>query len=665
MIEASIALAVGLGSLAAAMPIAFVGRRGAHGALLVGSASLLLAGLLVWARGPIDLGAWVGPLGEAEFLRVDTLSSYYLVLLGAVGCATSLFAFGDDPGPRRALSVGSAATLLGAALVFVSPTSVLFLTAWEVMTLGVFLALREGGRPHSALLSPAYTFLVLGEGSAIAWMIAFAGLHVARGNWILSGSPLAGGMASGIFVAGVVAAGIKMGVTPFQIGEWFPIARGSAPPVASALLTGVVATAGTYGLFRIVAVVGVGPVWWGVLLLVVGTASAFLGALWASVSENPRGLLAYSTVEANGLVMVAVGTFFMARFYDLPSLAELALFAALFQVAAQATAKAGLFLFVGHLTRHSPTPALDGDRFPRHRAGLPSVGAYLGGLSLAAAPPLAGFVSEWMILEALFQSFRFPSFLAELVGLGAGAILALAAGLMVVAMTKFVGYGALWRSLPPHGSRREVPDGLAIVGMTGLAAALGVVAPWLLTALAPVASQAGGVAATAPIGTALALPTGWTIFSGAPFGAITPPGVIVALGIGALVALGYFALGGPPRFRRTATWIGGNPGQEPWEAYGSYAFSTVVRVMLSDLLPGPDGSASALATPGRKADGEHPLHREGIDPFESIYRGLYRGVFSFVGIVSRVLMPGRLDLYVAYLLAAVLAVILYVGILYH
>ncbi|EQD68910.1 NADH/Ubiquinone/plastoquinone (complex I), partial [mine drainage metagenome] len=153
----------------------------------------------------------------------------------------------------------------------------------------------------------AYTFLVLGEGSAVAWLVAWGALRVARGDWLLAGGPIPSEWAGIVFVAGVVAATIKMGVIPFQIGEWLPLARGQAPPTVSALISAAVTVVGAYGLIRVVALLGPGPAWWGGLLLVVGSVSAIAGGLWASVSDHPQGLLAYSTIENNGLILAAVG----------------------------------------------------------------------------------------------------------------------------------------------------------------------------------------------------------------------------------------------------------------------------------------------------------------------------------------------------------------------
>ncbi len=655
------ALGAGLILTAGAALLGRADRRLAYAALGAGAAAFVVAGLIAGWTGGFDLGQWTGPLGEAEFLRVDLLSAYFLIVVGIVGVAVAVFAYGYDRGTGPGLPLGTSVLLFGIAWVIVAPTSLLFLVGWEIMTLGAFVGLLDGAGPRDRVVPAAYTFLILGEGSALAWAIAWGALRVARGDWLLAGGPIPAEWAGVIFVAGAVAATVKMGVVPFQIGEWLPLVRGSAPPTVAALVSAGVTVVGAYGLIRLISLLGTGPAWWGGLLLVVGSASVIAGALWASVSDHPQGLLAYSTIENNGLILVALGGSLIASAFGFSALAALALLAALFQVGAHAAAKSGLFLFAGHIARSSESPALDSDRFPRPRSGGPVWGVYLAGLSLAAAPPMAGFVGEWLILEALFQSYRFPSLAYQLLGLGAGALLALAAGLMVVAMTKFVGYGGLWRTRAGAGRPPAVPMGAAILGMAALTAGLGIAAPGLLTVLAPVASAVAGRPVVAPLASLLGLPGGWTIVSGAPFGAFTPTAIPIALAIGALVAAGYAALGGPARIRRAPVWMSGSRPDLPEEAYGSVAFSTGLRTMLKELLP----TAAIVGFDDAPDPREHPVHREAIDPFERGYASVAGAIRRLGQAVSVRLMVGRLDRYVAYLLIAVLAAVAYIGVVYH
>ena len=61
-------------------------------------------------------------------------------------------------------------------------------------------------------------------------------------------------------------------------------------------------------------------------------------------------------------------------------------------------------------------------------------------MTLAAIPPLGGFVSEWFTFEALLQGFRMPTLLARLLCALAAAALALTAGLGLLAFAKYYGF---------------------------------------------------------------------------------------------------------------------------------------------------------------------------------------------------------------------------------
>ncbi|MFG1530635.1 MAG: proton-conducting transporter membrane subunit, partial [Thermoplasmata archaeon] len=337
----ALALVVGLVLLAGAALLARIRIRLAYAGIGFGALAFVGAGLVAGLTGTFDWGGWTGPLGESEFLRVDALSAYFLIVVGIVGVAVAIWALGDDRSAGPGLPMGMATLLLGDGLLLAAPTSLLFLAGWEIMTLGAFAGLLQGSRPRERVLPAAYVFLGLGEVSALGWIVAWGALRAARGSWLLSGGPVPAEWAGIIFVAGAVAATLKMGVLPFQIGEWLPLTRASAPAPIAALVSAAVTGVGAYGLLRLITILGGGPAWWGGLLLIVGCGSALVGALWASVSDHPQGLLAYSTIENNGLILVALGASLIASAYGLTVLAAVALFAALFQVFAHASAKAG------------------------------------------------------------------------------------------------------------------------------------------------------------------------------------------------------------------------------------------------------------------------------------------------------------------------------------
>lgn len=656
----------------AGAPLALYGRRISYGATLLGAILLLVAAattLMGWWSGASL--TWPSPLGGTESLGLDGLSAYFALIASVVWLATSSFSLVYDTDYSRLLAAMYALTVGSIALLLSSQDSILFLIGWEGMTLASFgMILQAHGRP-SRIFSAGFIFLAFGEASTLFIFLALAGLHVLTGSFAFSAVSGSGLFVDGIFLAALIGFGLKMGVAPFHMSEWLPIAHSSAPSNASAVLSATLTLAGIYGLFRVVMLLGGGPAWWGALMIAIGAISALLGALFASVSEHTKGLPAYSTIENNGLAIVALGVALTARAEGLPGLFAFALFAAFFQIFAHSIAKAGLFLVAGYVDRTTGTYDMNaiGGR-AKDPEGPAFPGALVCAMSLAAAPPTAGFVSEWMVLESLFQSYQFTADpLLVFIGLLAGAAVALAAGLILVAMVKVLSFGQLWRPDATRPAVRSRRLGGAILGIAGVVLGLGIGAPWVLDLAAIPASTFAGAALSAPLSTPssipamLGIPAGWTIMSSAgPFGVLSPPVVPIAIALGMLVGVGYLVLGGKLVFRRADPWMAGNPVKAPEETYSAFGYSTGLRVMLKSLFLTREVRAKlgpvTLAT--IEAPESYDVELEVLDVFKIFYDDLRKSVLWVSEVLKRLIMPGRVGQYIAYLLVAAIVVILYV-----
>jgi hydrogenase-4 component B len=661
-------LLAALATLFAGAPLAVLDRRLGYGISFVGSLLLVAAAIAALTLGPFTALSWTGVIGEPEGLRLDALSAFFALVAGIVWAATSVYSIAYDTHSGPSLAVAYSVTIAAIALLFCATDWLLFLAAWEVMTLAAYWMILEAtGRPVR-IFSAAFVFLAFGEASTLLATVAIAALYLGTGSFAMVPLLTVGLLPSVVFGAALVGFGLKMGVAPFHMTEWLPIAHSSAPSNASAVLSSTLTLAGVYGLFRVLMLMPAGPSWWGAVLLVIGAISALLGAIFASVSEHTKGLPAYSTIENNGLILVALGIALIARSDGLTTLATFALFAAFFQAFAHAVTKATLFLFAGDVERAVRTFDLSRTRGGVMEADRLGTGAALiAALSLAAAPPLAGFVSEWMILESLFQSFRFPQPALEFIGLLAGAVVALAAGLVVVAMIKFIGFTALWKPVRPPHAERTRGLGVPIAGLATAVILIGVLSPWILSFLTPAVSGFLGLSVTPPVGSLLAMPNGWSILSAGsvhPFGVLSPPALPIAFGLGVLPAVAYFALGRHPNARRVPAWSGGRAEPATSETYTSFGYSTGMRIMFRSLLgtretrrsSGPIAYAE-IATPE-----PYNVELEVLDVFKPFYDALIRAVmWSAVG-MKRAIMPGRIGRYLAYILVVVLLVAIYISV---
>ncbi|MGC2289936.1 MAG: proton-conducting transporter membrane subunit [Thermoplasmata archaeon] len=658
-------LTFAIASFFAGAALAFLGRRVAYAATIVGATGLVVVAVRVILLGPVQGPMWTGPLGEMESFGLDGLSAFFALAAGLVWISTSVYSLYYDDGPSPLLALTYAVTL-GSIAVLVSASSfLLFLMGWESMTLASFGMILQASGKSPRIFSAAFVFLAFGEASTLFVFLAVAGYRVAAGTFTIMPVAMAAPLATLVFVVGLIGFGLKMGVAPFHMSEWLPIAHSSAPSNASAVLSSTLTLAGAYGLFRLLSILPTPPVWWGAVTLSIGAVSALLGALFASVSEHTKGLPAYSTIENNGLILVAVGVALVARSEGLMTLYVFALFAAFYQALAHAVAKTALFLSAGYVEHSTHTFDLNVVQGRAKNAARGAVaGALIAPLSLAAAPPLAGFVSEWMILEALFQSFRFTPPAMQFVGLLAGAAVALAAGLVLVAMVKYIGFSTLWQPSRPGAADRPAGLGTVLAAMAVAIAGLGVGAPWVLRFLTPSVSAFAHVAVTAPVSGLLSIPFGWSIVSGSPFGILSPPAVPIFIGGGLLVALGYYALGVRTPVRRIASWMAGSPPGRVEETYTSFGYSTGVRIMFRSILRTREVRAhsgtftrAAMETPVA-----YNVELEVLDPFKIFYDELVRFGMGVSTALKEGVMPGRVGRYLAYLLVATLVVVIYVAI---
>jgi formate hydrogenlyase subunit 3/multisubunit Na+/H+ antiporter MnhD subunit len=238
---------------------------------------------------------------------------------------------------------------------------------------------------------------------------------------------------------------------------WLPEAHPAAPSPVSALMSGVMLKTAVYGLLRVTFdLLDATPAWWGLLAVALGLFTTLYGAVFAAVQTDMKRLLAYSSIENVGIIGAAIGLAIAFDAYGMPALAGVALSAALLHCLNHSLFKSLLFLATGavlHATHERSLGRLGGlARQMPWVAGL----ALIGTLSIAGLPPLNGFVSEWMLLQAFLLTPTIQqTFVNMLLPLGAAA-LALAAALAAYVMVKF--YGVIFLGQPRESSLANATD---------------------------------------------------------------------------------------------------------------------------------------------------------------------------------------------------------------
>lgn len=446
--------------LLAVLPLGL--RRGAaamvHGGSLAASLIFVLVAVLALATGgtgpaPLPLGAPFGPM----LVALDALSAWFLLLLGLAGACSALFALGHEQAAPPRLLAAYPLFLAGMALTLLAADGLTLLLGFEAMSLASWaLVAAEHGKPENRRAAQLY--LVFATVAAVCLVPAIGLLAAGAGDLAFAAireAPPQGWRAAAVLALVVAGAGAKAGLVPLH--AWLPLAHPAAPSHVSALMSAAMTKVALYVAARLLLDLGgpAQPLWWGVPLVVLGAASAILGALRANLEEEGKTLLACSTIENVGLVAIGLGLAACFRAADLGALAALAAGAALLHALNHALFKTLLFLGMGEVAHGAASRHLD--RLGGLIHAMPwTAGCVLVGVAAAASlPPLSGFASEWLLLQALLAAWRVGDLAFQLLLVAVLALAALAAALAAAAMVRLFGLVFLGRPRTPRAAGAE------------------------------------------------------------------------------------------------------------------------------------------------------------------------------------------------------------------
>jgi hydrogenase-4 component B len=394
-------------------------------------------------------------------LRLDALSGFFLLLLGSVSAGISAFAVGyfrqgqgTAPG---LLCLYYHVFLASMALVMMADDAYGFMVFWECMALSSYFLVTSDHRKEE-IRRAGFLYILIAHVGAISILLLFGVLQSGTGDYTFEGmravqhTPFWGTAAFALALAGF---GAKAGIVPLHV--WLPEAHPAAPSPVSALMSAVMLKTAVYGFIRVMFdLLGMQTWWWGVVVMTLGLITALYGVVFSAVQSDMKRLLAYSSIENIGFIMVGIGLAITFRAYDMRALAALALTAALYHALNHAFFKSLLFLATGSLLHATNERGLGKLGGLIHRMPWVAWLALVGTLAIAGLPPLNGFMSEWLLLQAFLLTPGLPhAYLNMFVPVAAAAV-ALAAALAGYVMVKF--YGVVFLGQPREERLSDAHD---------------------------------------------------------------------------------------------------------------------------------------------------------------------------------------------------------------
>src|SRR5712691_3405789 len=598
------ALAVALGRAASASPIVYAASLAASLMLLAGALVRLVAdpGQVSTLTLPIGLP------GLGAHFRLDALSAFFLVVADLGGSAASLYALGygrHETAPRRVLPF-FAAYLAAMNLVVLADDAFTFLLTWAFMSLTSWVfVVAHHDEPGNA--RAGYIYLVMASFGTLALLLAFGLLAGPAGAYAFDAMRAAHpepAVAAIALILAILGAGSKAGLVPLHV--WLPLAHPAAPSHVSALMSGVMTKVAVYGFIRIIFdLSGVPAWWWSIVIIPLAGITCVLGVLSALMQHDLKRLLAYHTVENIGIIFIGLGLALAFSAHNMRAAAAVAMTAALLHVLNHSIFKSLLFFGSGAVL--TATGERDMEKLGGLIHGMPLTAfTFLAGcMAISALPPLNGFVSEWLIFQAILLSPEVPSWGIKLIVPAVGVMLALSAALAAACFVKAFGVTFLGRPRTTVAAEAQEVDRWSLAAMfifAGLCLLIGIVPAPIIDALAPVVNSL--VAERMPVQSA------------EPWLSIVPIAesrssyngllVFIFITISTLAAIEIIHRFASRAVRRGPAWDCGFPDPSPATQYTAGGFAQPIRRVFSALfdarehvaMPAPGDTGAARLTIG-------------------------------------------------------------------
>ncbi len=518
---------------------------------------------------------------------VDRLSAFFILVISISVFAVSIYSIGyvrEYFGKKNIGYLGFLYNIfiLSMILVVSANNAMMFLIVWELMSvISYFLVIYEHEKPETREAGFIYILMThIGTGFIILSFLIMAG---GTGSFSFEafsagGSAMTPLLKDMAFLFALIGFGAKAGIVPLHI--WLPYAHPAAPSNVSALMSGVMIKTAIYMFIRVFFdFLGAGVMWWGFLVLAAGAVSAIVGIMYAVVEPDIKRMLAFSSIENMGIILLGIGASMIFFASGKPGLAAIAAIAAMYHLLNHSVFKGLLFMGAGSIIFSTHTKNIEKLGGLIKKMPAMSLLFLTGVLSISALPPFSGFVSEWLTFQSLLQSINSNDSLVRIVLPVSAAVLALTGALAAFCFLKAFGIGFLALPRSEHAEHAKDANKPMLLGM-GIFAVLSVLLGLLPGYILPYLDMIGQSFTGASVYHTLSQGFIGTIVM--PAGGISVSTqallllMIVLLPIPLLIMLMYNS-------RKYETWGCGQPVSTARNEYTAMAFSKPVQMWFRNI----------------------------------------------------------------------------------
>ncbi len=369
---------------------------------------------------------WIPTVINTQFtLYLDGISASVALISLVLIFVASIYSINYMAGKKNLPAYYALLCMLSVGLigVFLTSNMILFYFCWELMLVPAYFIVGEWGYRNSyksALKLFIFThagavFVLLGIG-AIYWQTNGLTDMFAAQTALMTAAP---NVVKWILIALTAGFAVKMAVFPVHM--WLPDAHSEAPAPMSALLSGVIISAGAYAIIRmsfgmVFPAIGVDAAGMEFArnflyaLSIIGIITAFFGSLLSLVATDIKRVIAYSSIAHMGYIMFGLSLFPVALASGdavlLASATSIAIVGTVLHIITHAASKGLFFLTAGGVMHQTEERDINKMGGLASKMPFSAVSGTIAALSIAGAPPLACFISEFLIFVGAFQIIR-------------------------------------------------------------------------------------------------------------------------------------------------------------------------------------------------------------------------------------------------------------------
>lgn len=605
-------------------------------------------------------------LVSQQLFLFDPMALFFLVVIALVCAPSAVFSIGylrGEYSKRRSIiaAVLLALFILSMCMVVTAGNLFSFLVFWELMSLmSYFLVVFD--HTHNKSVRAGTIYLIMTHIGTASLMAAFFILYNHAGSFDFFAIKQAAAampvqMRNTVFLLLLFGFATKAGVVPVHI--WLPFAHPQAPSHVSSIMSGVMIKIAIYGMIRFfLMLLGIGPAWWGVLILTLAVISCLAGVIYALMDHDLKRLLAYHSVENIGIILLGIGAAMFFTTKGLVLIAVLCMCAGLYHLVNHALFKGLLFLCAGSVVK--ATGMRDMEKMGGLIKVMPWTAAFflIGAMGISALPPLNGFVSEWLTFQAFFAGILQSQGWIRLFMVLCVAALALTSGLAAACFVK--AFGITFLAMPRSYRAEQAKEAsLSLkLGMGFLAVMVilfgvgaGIIAPYIALVAQDILGAPESVFSFQWL--SLKITTAWAI-------SVSPFIIAMLLLVFGFVILGWFMYGLRTKTSRCNTWDCGYYALDARTEYTATAFSKPFRIAFSFFLLPYRKSKKIWDSFYHVRSFTYETHTTPV--FERHFYEPLLGVIYYVAVKFRKIQPGSINLYLLYIFLTMVILVAITGI---